>query len=369
MIEYLSLKKVTEKYEPELSRAALKVVQGGYYLYGEEVKAFESEFAAYCGARHCIGVANGLDALTLVLLAYKHDLGWHDGDEVIVSANTFAASFLAVVRAGMKPVACDVAEDDYLISPEKIEALITPNTKAIMAVHIYGALCDMEAINAIAARHNLKVIEDAAQAHGAEYKDGRRAGNLGDAAGFSFYPAKNLGALSDAGAVVTNDDRLARTVKVIANYGSEEKYRHIMLGINSRIDDLQSAMLRVKLRHLDEVNARRREIACRYGREINNKLVKIPYGGKTRGSVFHVYPIFCAERDRLQQYLLANGVKTLIHYPTPPHLQPALAPVVGNAKALRVAETVSATELSIPVNSTMSNKEVETVIKLINSFK
>ncbi len=370
MIEYLSLRKTTEKYEPLISQAVLNVVKSGTYLYGEQVKGFEKDFAAFCGARHCIGVANGLDALTLILLAYKHIEGWNNDDEVIVSANTFAASFLAVIRAGLKPVACDVNSDDYLMDPAKLESLVNPRTKAIMAVHIYGALCDMDAINAVALRHNLKVVEDAAQAHGAKNHNGAKAGNLGDAAGFSFYPAKNLGALSDAGAVVTNDDRLAETVKTIANYGSAEKYHHTLLGINSRIEEMQAAVLRVKLKYLDEVNARRQEIARAYSKNINNPLVNIPYNGDNdvSRSIFHVYPVFCQERDRLQKYLYENGVKTLVHYPTPPHLQPALKEILAEAVA-PVTEQICATELSIPVNSTMTSEEVATVINLINQFK
>ncbi len=370
MIEYLSLRKTTEKYEPLISQAVLSVVKSGIYLYGEQVKGFEKDFADFCGTRHCIGVANGLDALTLILLAYKNIEGWQNNDEVIVSANTFAASFLAVIRAGLKPVACDVNSEDYLMNSTKLESLITPRTKAIMAVHIYGALCDMDSINTVARRHNLKVVEDAAQAHGAKSHNGLKAGNLGNAAGFSFYPAKNLGALSDAGAVVTNDDHLAETVRTIANYGSAKKYHHTLLGINSRIEEMQAAVLRVKLKYLDEVNAKRQEIASAYNNGINNPLVKQPYPccGDTPCSIFHVYPVFCQERDRLQEYLYENGVKTLVHYPTPPHLQPALKDILAKTDA-PVTEKICATELSLPINSTMTSEEVATVINLINQFK
>lgn len=261
MIEYLSLRKISEKYEPRLSSVVDEVVKSGTYLYGERVAAFERGFADYCGVKHCVGVANGLDALTLILMAYKRINHWSDGDEVIVSANTFAASFLAVLRAGLKPVACDVNEDDYLMDASLLESLLTPRTRAVMPVHIYGALCDMPHILAFAHAHGLKVVEDAAQAHGATDAEGRRAGSLGDAAGFSFYPAKNLGALSDAGAVTTNDDELAAMVRVMANYGSEKKYYHTEAGINSRIDELQAAVLSLKLGYLDRVNARKQQIA------------------------------------------------------------------------------------------------------------
>lgn len=367
MIEYLSLRKITEKYEPQISEVTAAVVKSGIYLYGEQVNGFEKEYAEFCGARCCIGVANGLDALTLILMSYKQMEGWNDETEVIVSANTFAASFLAVLRAGLKPVACDVNDNDYLIDVNKLEKLVTPRTKVIMPVHIYGAICDMNAVNEIAEKYKLKVVEDAAQAHGGKYVDGRRAGNLGDAAGFSFYPAKNLGALSDAGAVVTNDETLAETVRTIANYGSAAKYHHTMMGINSRIDEMQSAVLRIKLKYLDEVNSRRREIARIYNKGICSSLVKIPYNGNTDNSVFHVYPVFCNQRDKLRDYLLSNGVMTLVHYPMPPHSQPALANVLRNTYAPST-ENICETELSLPINTTMTDSDVETIINLINRF-
>jgi dTDP-4-amino-4,6-dideoxygalactose transaminase len=367
MIEYLSLQKVTQKYEPELLQAAADVIKSGIYLYGGQVKGFEREFAAYCGTTQCVGVANGLDALTLALMAYKALGHWNDGDEVIVSANTFVASFLAVVRAGLKPVACDVDAGDFLLSPAALESLVTPRTRAVVAVHIYGAVCDMEAIVQVARRHGLKVIEDAAQAHGAVWQ-GRKAGAWGDAAAFSFYPAKNLGALSDAGAVTSCDAEFAALVRVIANYGSDVKYHHTHLGVNSRIDELQSAFLRVKLKHLDDVNARRREIAAAYNRGIVNPLVVKPYGGDAGRSVFHVYPLRCSCRDRLQQFMLEAGVRTLVHYPVAPHLQPSLKALLSGTVA-PVAESICATELSIPINSTMTDGEVAEVIDVINRFE
>ena len=368
MIEYLSLRKITEKYEPQLEQAVLDVVKSGVYLYGEQVKAFEREYAAFCGARFCVGVANGLDALTLILEAYKHIEGWVDGDEVIVSANTFAASFLSVVRAGLVPVACDVNEDDCLINTNLIERKITKRTRAIMAVHIYGAVCDMGKITTIARRHNLKLIEDAAQAHGAVYESGGRAGNLGDAAGFSFYPAKNLGALSDAGAVVTNDEQLALTVRTMANYGSDTKYHHIMYGMNSRIDEMQSAILRVKLKYINKVNTRRREIAQVYNEGITNPAISLPYGGRLANSVYHVYPVFCSQRNKLKNFLQAKGVMSIIHYPIPPHRQKALRNALKGAN-VPVTEKICATELSIPINSAMTRKDIDEVIRVINSFK
>lgn len=366
MIEYLSLRKVSAKYEPLLSQAAARVVGSGIYLYGREVEGFEQEFAASCGAKYCVGVANGLDALTLILLAYKHLAGWSDGDEVIVADNTFVATFLAVVRAGLRPVACDVGED-FLIDTSLIEPLITPRTRAIMPVHIYGAVSDVPAILPIAERHGLKVIEDAAQAHGATL-GGRKAGSLGHAAAFSFYPAKNLGALADAGAVVTNDGELAHTVRTIANYGSDRKYHHVLLGLNSRLSELQAAFLRVKLAKLPEVNARRREIACRYSAGISNPLVSVPYGGDTSRSVFHVYPLACGERDRLAGFLRQRGVGTMIHYPVAPHRQPALASMLAGTNAPH-SERVAATELSLPINSTLTDSEVEQIVNAVNDFE
>lgn len=366
MIEYLSLRKVSAKYEPLLSQAALRVVDSGIYLYGREVEGFEHEFAAYCGAKYCVGVANGLDALTLILSAYKHLGGWSDGDEVIVAANTFVATFLAVVRAGLRPVACDVG-DDFLLDPSQLAPLITPRTRAIIPVHIYGAVSDVPAIMHVAERHGLKVIEDAAQAHGATLGC-HRAGSLGHAAAFSFYPAKNLGALADAGAVVTNDEDLAHTVRTLANYGSDKKYHHILLGFNSRLSELQAAFLRVKLSKLPEVNARRREIAHRYSSGITNPLVSVPYGGDASRSVFHVYPLLCGERDRLAEFLRSKGIDTMIHYPVAPHRQPALANLLADAHAPR-AERVAATELSLPINSTLTDSEVEQIINAINEFE
>ena len=365
MIEYLSLRKISEKYEPRLSSVVDEVVKSGTYLYGERVAAFERGFADYCGVKHCVGVANGLDALTLILMAYKRINHWSDGDEVIVSANTFAASFLAVLRAGLKPVACDVNEDDYLMDASLLESLLTPRTRAVMPVHIYGALCDMPHILAFAHAHGLKVVEDAAQAHGATDAEGRRAGSLGDAAGFSFYPAKNL---SDAGAVTTNDDELAAMVRVMANYGSAKKYYHTEAGINSRIDELQAAVLSLKLGYLDRVNARKQQIAARYSREITNPIVATPYRGKACHSVYHVYPVFCDRRDELQEYLLQRGVKTIIHYPIPPHAQPALRQVLSGANAPHT-ESVCRRELSLPSNTALTEDEVSTIINLINDFR
>lgn len=369
MIEYLSLRKISELYEPELSKAVEGVVRSGIYLYGEQTAAFQREWADYCGAKYCVGVASGLDALTLILMAYKRLLGWQDGDEVIVSAHTFVASFLAVCRAGLRPVACDVSEGDFLIDTRLCESLITARTRAIMPVQLYGALCDMDSIRDIARRHGLKVVEDAAQAHGAEDAIGRKAGSLGDAAAFSFYPAKNIGALGDAGAVVTSDSELAEMVKVMANYGSASKYHHVEIGLNSRISELQAAVLRVKLRHIDEVIRRRRSIAMAYDAGIRHSDVSLPYGGRTlSGGVYHVYPLMCPSRDGLREYLLSNGVGTNIHYPVPPHRQKAMQEILSGTHA-PVAEKISREELSLPINSALTPEETERIINLINRYE
>ena len=366
MIKYCDLKKITEIYEPQLSEAANRVIKSGWYILGNEVKNFEQEFAQYCGCNHCIGTGNGLDALTIIMLAYK-ELGiMQDGDEVIVPANTYIASILSILQAGLKPVLCEPSWESCNINPEKIEELITPRTKAIMAVHLYGRCADIPKINQTAKKHSLKIIEDSAQAHGATI-NGKRAGNLGDAAGFSFYPGKNLGALGDGGAITTNDKELADTARAIANYGSQKKYVNIFRGANSRLDEIQAAILSVKLKSLDNDNDRRRDIAERYNNEINNPAITLPQTCKREEHVYHIYPIFCRERDKLQKYLYENGVETLIHYPIPPHKQEALKEF--NKLEFPITERIHCEELSLPCNPAMSDEEVAKVIATINSFE
>jgi dTDP-4-amino-4,6-dideoxygalactose transaminase len=311
MIKYCDLKKITETYEPQLSEAINRVVQSGWYILGNEVKIFEQEFAKYCGCRYCIGTGNGLDALTIIMLAYKEIGTMEEGDEVIVPANTYIASILSIIQAGLKPVLCEPSWKSSNIDPEKIEELITPRTKAIMAVHLYGRCADIPQIEKIARKHSLKIIEDSAQAHGAMI-DGRRTGNLGDASGFSFYPGKNLGALGDGGAITTNDKELAETARTIANYGSQKKYVNIYKGVNSRLDEMQAAVLSVKLQRLDADNERRREIAKKYNAGIKNPSITLPLIDNREEHVFHIYPIFCAEREKLQQHLLKNGIERRI---------------------------------------------------------
>ena len=366
MIKYLDLKKTTSLYEPKLSEAINRTVQSGWYIMGNEVKNFEQQFAEYCGCRYCIGTGNGLDALTIIMLAYKEIGIMQDDDEIIVPANTYIASILAIIQAGLKPVFCEPSWESCNINPENIEKLITPRTKAIMAVHLYGRCADIPQIEKIASKHSLKIIEDSAQAHGAMIAQ-KRTGNLGDAAGFSFYPGKNLGALGDGGAITTNDKELADTARAIANYGSQKKYVNIYKGVNSRLDEIQAAILSVKLQHLDADNERRREIAEKYNAEIKNPLITLPQIGNREEHVFHVYPIFCKQRELLQQHLLKNGIETIIHYPIPPHKQQALKEF--EHLELPITERIHSQELSLPCHQAMSNDEVQKVIEAVNSFK
>ena len=327
---------------------------------------FEQEFAEYIGTKYCVGVANGLDALTLILMAMKNKYGWNDDNEVIVPAMTFIASAEAIVRAGLTPSFCDV-DRDFLISPTEIEKHITPRTCAIMPVHLYGKACDMHAIHAIAEAHKLKVVEDAAQAHGAIYK-GRRAGHIGDAGAFSFYPGKNLGALGDAGCVVTDDKQLADMVRSMANYGSREKYVNEYEGVNSRTDELQAAVLNVKLPRLDADNAHRRKIAQRYINGIKNPMIVLPQMPEDEmEAVWHVFPIRCAERNTLQTYLKEASVETLIHYPIPPHMQEALKELFGNV-SFPITQRIHNEELSLPISPIMTIEEADYVIDLLNKF-
>lgn len=366
MIKYFDLQRISASFEPELSEVVACVVRSGWYLQGEENRAFEEAFARYCGVEHCIGVGNGLDALTLIFMAYCEQGVMQPGDEVIVPANTYIASILAVVRAGLKPVFCEPSFQSCNIDPGKIESLISPRTKAVLPVHLYGRCTDMKPICEIAARHHLKVVEDAAQSHGAVFH-GKRTGNLGDAAGFSFYPAKNLGALGDGGAVTTNDETLATMIRSIANYGSSAKYVHLYKGINSRLDELQAAVLRLKLPRLDEDNERRRIIAHRYLDEIKNPLLTLPRIGSWEQHVFHIFPVFSPCRDRLQAYLAENEIQAQIHYPTPPHKQGALSEY--STLSLPVTEKIHREELSLPMSPLMTDGEVDAVVAALNRFE
>ena len=365
MIKFLDIKRITNSFEPELSQEVQRVISSGWYLLGEEVKKFEDSFASYCGTSYCIGVANGLDALTLILRAYMELGVMSERDEVIVPANTFIASILAISNNNLTPVLCEPSLDDYLIDTAKIESLVTKRTKAIMVVHLYGQTVDMDEVNRIANKYGLKVIEDSAQAHGAVYK-GRRTGNLGDASGFSFYPGKNIGTLSNGGAVTTNDKALADTIRVIANYGASEKYINLYKGTNSRLDEIQSAILSVKLKRLDIDNDRRRPSAKSYLKNISNPEIILPIVRDWERNVFYVFPIRCKYRNELQKYLRAQNIETLIHYPIPPHKQGAYKE--WNNKSYPITEQIHDEILSLPVSQVMTDEEVEVVMNAVNKF-
>lgn len=365
MVKYLDLKRVTDSFEPELSNEVQRVINSGWYLQGREVARFEAEFAEYCSTEYCIGVANGLDALTLVLCAWMEMGKMKPGDEVIVPSNTYIASMLAISRCGMVPVLCEPDERSLLLDESRIEALITSHTRAILPVHLYGQVCKMNEINRIARKHNLMVLEDCAQSQGAVY-DGKRAGNLGDAAGFSFYPGKNIGALGDGGAVTTNDEELAATVRALANYGSEKKYIFRYKGINSRLDEIHAAVLSLKLKRLDEDNKRRRKVAHMYLEEITHPKITLPVVRDWQAHVFHVFPVLCEDRDTLQQHLKKLGVETLIHYPVPPHKQDAYRE--WNRCSYPVSEFIHERILSLPLNQVVTDEEARIVIEAVNCF-
>lgn len=365
-VSFLDIRRITASFEPELSAEVSRVVQSGWYLLGEEVARFEKSFAAYCDNVHCVGVANGLDALTLILMAWREMYGWQEGDEVIVPANTYIASVLAITRAGLSPVLCEPDEEDALMDASLVEPLITPRTRVIMPVHLYGQVCDMDAFRRIAQTHGLKLMDDCAQAHGALYR-GMRVGALADASAFSFYPGKNLGALGDGGAVVTSDRQLAQTVRALANYGSRQKYVHQYKGVNSRLDELQAAVLSLKLPRLDTDNDRRRRIARRYLREISHPDISLPKVHSWLGHVFHVFVIRSSRRDELQHYLLSEGVHTLVHYPIPPHKQEAYREWAQ--MELPVTEAIHRQVLSLPISPVMKDEEVARVIGVLNAWK
>jgi len=354
-ILFLDLGRTYIELKNDLDDAYQRVMNSGWYIQGAELEAFEDEFATYCGTKHCIGVGTGLDALHLILRGY----GIGPGDEVIVPSHTFVATWLAVTHAGARPIPVEVPDDGtYTISPALIEAAITPRTKAIMPVHLYGRPADMTPIKEIAAKYGLKVIEDAAQAHGACY-NGVRAGGLGDAAGFSFYPGKNLGAFGDGGAVTTNDSELASNIRSLRNYGSSKKYVHDIIGFNSRLDPLQAAILRVKLRHLDEWNARRLSIADYYQEHLTGADLLLPTVSAGFVPVYHLFVVRTPQRDRLQTELKNAGVETLIHYPIPPHKQ--LAYATAQTVSLPVAESLSREVLSIPIGPHLTMEAAATV--------
>lgn len=371
MIPFLDLKGINAQYRQELIDAATRIIDSGWYIHGVELKAFEAEFAAYCGSKNCIGVANGLDALTLTLRAWKELGKLKEGDEVIVPANTYIASILAITENRLLPVLVEPNAKTYNLCPVNVANAITTKTKAILAVHLYGHLAPMPEITTLANEHNLLVLEDSAQAHGAEL-GGKKAGSWGHASGFSFYPGKNLGALGDAGAVTTDDDELANTIRALGNYGSHKKYENLYQGVNSRLDEMQAAMLRVKLKYLDAETLRRREIALAYASAINNPEIQQPIPAMStieslENHVFHLYVIRTKGREALQVHLNEAGVQTLIHYPIPPHMQKAYSE--WNRPRFPLTEAIHRQVLSLPISPVMTNEQVQEIIEACNTFE
>lgn len=371
MIPFLDLKSINAQYRDELIEVCIKVIDSGWYIQGTEHKEFEKEFSKYCGTKYCIGVANGLDALTLIIRAYKEMGVMSDGDEVIVPANTYIATILAISENKLTPVLVEPDIKTYNIDTDLIEEKITTRTKAIMAVHLYGQVAAMDVINIIAKKYNLKVIEDSAQAHGASYNN-RRTGNLGDASGFSFYPGKNLGALGDGGAVTTNDEELADTIRALGNYGSHKKYENIYKGKNSRLDEIQAAMLRVKLRYLDHEIEERRKIADYYMQNINNDAITLPIEEyqcsiiNFQSHVWHLFVIRAQKREELQKYLLDNGIQSLIHYPIAPFKQVAYKE--WNEENYLISEQIHNEVLSIPITPLQTVENTKKIVEVLNEF-
>lgn len=365
MIPFLSLKSITEKYSDEIHAAVQRVVDSGWYLQGKENETFENNYAKYIGSKYCIGVANGLDALIWIVRAYKELGFFNDGDEIIVPANTYIASILAITENNLKPVLVEPTFENLEIDDSKIEEKITSKTKGIMIVHLYGRCAYTDKIGELCKKYNLKLIEDNAQAHGCRF-GGKRTGSLGDAAGHSFYPGKNLGALGDAGAVTTDNQELAECVRALANYGSAKKYVFKYCGRNSRLDEIQAAVLDVKLKYLDEDNANRQRIAAYYYDNINNPKITLPNRLDDKNSVYHLFPVFCEQRDDFQQYLKDNGIQTLIHYPIPPHKQECYKE--WNGISLPITEQIHNQELSLPISPVLTLAEAEEVVRMVNQF-
>ena len=366
MIPFLDLKAINHRFEAQFQNSFQKFLDSGYYILGSQVKLFEANFARYCGATHCIGVGNGLDALRLILEGYKILGKLKNDDEVLVASNTFIATILAIKQAGLKPVLVEANLETYNFDLPSLKNSISEKTKAIMPVHLYGQLSPMDEILKISKENNLLVIEDAAQAHGAKTKDGRSAGNIGDAAGFSFYPTKNLGAMGDGGAVTTNDDALAEVVQKLRNYGTSTKYLNELLGFNSRLDELQAAFLNVKLPTLDADNERRRVIAKKYISEIKNEKITLPKYDGSENHVFHLFVIRVENRNRFIDYLDRNGIGHLIHYPLPPHKQQALSEF--SHMSFPVTEKIHNEVVSIPMSPVMIDDDVTSVVSILNSY-
>lgn len=364
-VPFLSLKDISAKYSNELHEAVLRVTDSGWYLQGNENKRFEENYANYIGTKFCVGVANGLQALELMIRACKMLYGWNDGDEIIVQANTYIATILSISQNKLKPVLIDPNPETLELDIEEIEKAITSKTRAIMLVHLYGRCLYNEKIMSICNKNDLKLFEDNAQSHGCAYK-GKKTGSFGIAAAHSFYPGKNLGAFGDAGAVTTDDEEIANLVRVLGNYGSSKKYVFDYIGENSRLDEMSAAVLDVKLRYLDEDNARRKQIAKMYYEGIKNSLIRMPSVLPEECNVFHIFPVFAEKRDELQIYLTDNKIGTIIHYPIPPHKQTAYSE--WNDLCLPVTEKIHAQELSLPMGPTLTDEQVNYVIEVINRW-
>jgi len=360
MIQYENLKKVNEPFMSELTKTVTQVIEKGWYVLGEEVNNFEKEFAINVGTKYCVGVASGLDAITLSLLA----LELPKNSEVIVPSNTYIASILSILHAGLKPVFVEPDIDTYNLDPEKIESKITENTSAILVVHLYGKVCNMNPIIKIKKKFNLKIVEDCAQSHGATYM-GQKAGTFGDAAAFSFYPTKNLGAMGDAGAVVTNGIKIRDNVSKLRNYGSSKRYVNEVIGYNSRLDEIQAAILRVKLKYLNDMNEHKRKLAQIYFNGLNDKFI-VPIKDINYGDVYHIFNIRHTERDKIRIFLLDHKIKSDIHYPIPPHRQKAL--VNYSDEYLPISDEIHKTTLSLPISFSHSEEEIENVVKILNKF-
>ena len=365
-IKFVDLKRINQRYRADALEALTRVYDSGWYLLGAEVKEFERTWSEYCGVRNTIGVANGLDALRLIFRAYIELGALKEHDEVLVPANTYIASILAVTENRLTAVPVEPQLNTFNLDPSRLEQHITPRTRAILTVHLYGQVAYSEQLERIARERGLKVVEDSAQCHGASWR-GRRSGNLGDAAGFSFYPAKSLGALGDAGAVTTNDDDLALAVRTIANYGSREKYVNDFKGINSRLDEIHAAVLGVKVQYLDEENQRRRDIATRYSEGISNPLLTLPTVAAAEEHVWHLFVVRTDDRASLQKHLLGSGLETMIHYPIPPHRQTAYAE--WSALQFPITESIHRTALSLPLDVSMADEDVEAVIAACNAYE
>lgn len=361
MIDFLNLKKINCRFSSEIDAALSRVLSNGIYVLGEENNGFCKSFAQYCGAKYTIGVGNGMDAIKLIIKGY----GFQEKDEIIVPANTYIATILAISENGCSPVLVEPNIDTYNIEPDLIEERITEKTRAIMIVHLYGQVVQMDKIWDLAKKYNLKVIEDAAQAHGARYRD-KLAGNLGDAAGFSFYPSKNLGCLGDGGAITTNDDSLFEKIVALRNYGSFVKYQNLYKGINSRLDEIQAAVLNIRLKYLDQDNARRKEISKYYRDNIRNGEITLPSTYDELAHVWHVFVVRTGNRDHFQKYLAESGIQTVIHYPVPPHKQPAYRE--WNNLSFPITEKIHREVISLPISPVMTDAEVEKVVEVVNRY-